>query len=110
MWVLIICLVLVILTVLVRASKKVPKRIIKNGSAERYQQLKEPDLINYYPYWKYVCNGTQITPCHLEYSGLVLRHDDPWWDAHFPPDGPNCRCRVTSADNDEYMGQTAPLD
>lgn len=89
---------------------KTPHQIMQEYSAMRYEQLKHPDLIKFYPYWKYVCNGTQIVPCHLQYSGLVLRYDDPWWDSHFPPNGPDCRCRVTSANNDEYTGQIAPLD
>jgi hypothetical protein len=89
---------------------KSPYQIRQEYSAHRLEQLKHPDLIKFHPYWKYVCNGTQLVPCHLQYSGLVLRHDDPWWDSHFPPNDPDCRCRVTSANNDEYTGQMAPID
>lgn len=77
---------------------------------ERLRQLKDPRLIQSRPYWKYISNATMIEPCHTEWDGLVLRHDDPWWDTHFPPNGPECRCRVTAVRADKYTGQQAPAD
>ncbi len=76
----------------------------------RLKQLKDPDLLKFRPYWKYISNATMIVPCHSEWDGLVLRHDDPWWDNHFPPNDPDCRCRVTAVKADEYTGQMAPTD
>jgi SPP1 gp7 family putative phage head morphogenesis protein len=77
---------------------------------QRLKQLRDPDLLKSRPYWKYVCNETMIVPCHQEWNGLVLRYDDPWWKNHFPPNGPECRCRVTAVLPEEYTGQIAPLD
>ena len=30
----------------------------------------------------------------------MLRHDDPWWDAHYPPNGWGCKCYVEALDDD----------
>ncbi|WP_411726828.1 hypothetical protein [Methyloglobulus sp.] len=46
-------------------------------SKERLKQLKDPDLIKTRPYWKYISNETMVEPCHKQWDGLVLRHDDP---------------------------------
>ena len=31
---------------------------------------------------------------HVEWAGLVLSADDPWWDTHFPPNGWGCKCFI----------------
>ena len=31
---------------------------------------------------------------HVAWAGLCLRVDDPWWNAHYPPNGWGCKCRV----------------
>jgi len=89
---------------------KTPHQIRLEYSAHRLVQLKDPDLLKSSPYWKYISNKTMITPCHQQWDGLVLRHDDPWWQNHFPPNDTECRCRVTAVRPEEYTGQTAPLD
>ena len=86
------------------------RKIMKDYSAKRYKQLKDKDLLKVRPYWQYHHDGTQASPCHLQWSGLVLRHDDPWWDTHFPPNGPDCKCWVIAVRADKYTGQVAPLD
>ncbi len=80
--------------------------IASTYAAGRYQQLKDPDLLKSRPYWKYVHNDTveHPRPLHVSWSGLVLRHDDPWWDTHYPPNGWGCRCRVVAVTADEYHG------
>jgi len=31
---------------------------------------------------------------HRAWDGKIIRTDDPWWDAHYPPNGWGCRCTV----------------
>jgi len=62
--------------------------------AGRFQQMKE--VANRRPYWRYRHNDAVTTPRpeHLAWDGKVLRHDDPWWGPHYPPNGWGCRCFV----------------
>lgn len=64
--------------------------------AGRYAQLTDPDLLDSRPFWRYKHNEAvqHPRPLHLSWDGLVLRHDDPWWRAHWPPNGWGCKCRV----------------
>jgi SPP1 gp7 family putative phage head morphogenesis protein len=63
--------------------------------AGRYAQMTEPDVLERHPYWQYQHNTvTNPREQHQAWNGLVLRHDDPWWDVHFPPNGWGCRCDV----------------
>lgn len=73
-------------------------------AAGRYQQLTDPGLLAIRPYWRYVhADGVaHPRPLHLAWNGLVLPHDDAFWDTHFPPNGWGCHCRVTSADAGDY--------
>lgn len=61
----------------------------------RYKQMKDPDVTALRPYWQYR-HGNSRNPRlqHLAWHGMVLRHDDPWWDTHYPPSGFGCKCRV----------------
>lgn len=34
--------------------------------------------------------------------------NDPWWDAHYPPCGWGCRCRITPVSAAEFEGKPAP--
>lgn len=79
-------------------------------AAGRYAQLTSPSMLKHRPYWKYIHNDTVQHPreLHLSWNGLVLRHDDPWWQTHFPPNGWGCRCRVTAVRADQYKGDKAP--
>lgn len=73
-------------------------------AAGRWQQLKHPDLLKLRPYWRYIhADGVMYPrPLHVSWHGMVLPHDHPFWDTHFPPNGWLCHCRVTSADLAEY--------
>jgi len=81
-------------------------------AAGRWKQLNDPDLLSIRPYWKYIhSEGVQNPrPLHVSWSGLVLRHDDPWWQSHFPPNGWRCHCRITAVAADDFKGQSAPDD
>lgn len=47
------------------------------------------------PYWQYIAilDG-KTRPSHRAMNGKVLRYDDPFWGAFYPPNGWGCRCRV----------------
>ena len=81
-------------------------------AAGRWAQLNDPDLIKLRPYWKYIHNDSvqHPRPLHVRWSGLVLKHDDPWWKTHFPPNGWGCRCRVTAVSARQFDGDTPPDD
>lgn len=63
-------------------------------AAGRYQQGK--DQANNRPYWRYRHSPAVEDPrqLHLSWDGMVLRHDDPWWDSRYPPNGWGCQCFV----------------
>lgn len=63
--------------------------------AGRYKQMQED--VEFAPYWQYtaVMDG-RTRQSHREAHGLVFRHDDPFWDSHYPPCDFNCRCSVRS--------------
>lgn len=84
--------------------------IASSYAAGRWQQLNDPRLLASRPYWKYIHNDHVTTPrpVHVSWSGLVLKHDDPWWRTHFPPNGWGCRCRVTAVRKKDYKGESAP--
>ncbi len=47
------------------------------------------------PYWMYTgINDSHTRRSHLALHGLVLRWDDPFWQAFYPPNGWRCRCSV----------------
>ena len=81
-------------------------------AAGRWAQLNDPDLIKLRPYWKYIHNDNvqHPRPLHVSWSGMVLKHDDPWWKTHFPPNGWGCRCRVTAVSARQFDGDTPPDD
>ena len=47
---------------------------------------------------------------HLAWDGLSLRADDPFWDAHYPPNGWNCGCRVMASSDEDLArrGKSGP--
>lgn len=65
-----------------------------NYQAGRFQQMKE--VTDRRPYWRYRHNDAVVLPRpeHLAWDGKILRHDDPWWSTHYPPNGFGCRCFV----------------
>lgn len=81
-------------------------------AAGRYHQLTDPRLLARRPYWRYIHNDSVAhpRPLHKQWGdmGLTLRHDDPFWRTHFPPNGWGCRCRVKAVRAPEGDDATAP--
>lgn len=47
------------------------------------------------PYLMYKHGGSaDPRPLHLEWDGIVLHIDNPWWDQHMPQNGWGCSCKV----------------
>lgn len=59
----------------------------------RWEQIEQTK--GTHPFLRYVGSVAQRKrPEHVQWAGLVLRVDDPWWDAHYPPNGWGCLCSV----------------
>jgi len=62
-------------------------------AAGRHRRQKESTATH--PYWKYIAIRDGSTrEAHRQLHGKILKHDDPAWEAIYPPNGFNCRCRV----------------
>ena len=49
---------------------------------------------------------------HLNWDGLVLDKNDPWWDSHFPPNGWGCKCytrAVTERQKQKFEAEGLPV-
>jgi hypothetical protein len=79
--------------------------------AGRYQQMTDPDVLAYRPNWRYR-HGDSRRPRreHLAWNGMVLRHDDPFWSTHYPPNGWGCKCSVEPLSDRDLgrMGKSGP--
>lgn len=66
--------------------------------AGRLKQMREPGVLKLRPYWQYVHGDLRKPrnprPEHERWNGLVLLHDDPFWQTHYPPNGWFCSCGV----------------
>lgn len=69
-------------------------------AAGRRKQLLDPDLLARRPFWRYVHNDSVVSPRphHKRWGDmrLTLRHDHPFWETHFPPNGWGCKCRIVA--------------
>ncbi len=53
--------------------------------------------IKYRPYWRYIgINDQSIRDSHRALHYKIYRADDPIWDIIYPPNGFNCRCKVSA--------------
>ena len=79
-------------------------------AAGRWQQLQAVRRSR--PYWRYRHSPASVTPRerHVEWDGLVLRADDPWWRTHYPPNGWGCNCYVEALSEREVkrLGKDEP--
>ncbi|MXW30301.1 MAG: DUF935 family protein, partial [Chloroflexi bacterium] len=79
-------------------------------AAGRWQQLQAVRRSR--PYWRYRHSPASVTPRHqhVEWDGLVLRADDPWWRTHYPPNGWGCNCYVEALSEREVrrLGKDGP--
>jgi SPP1 gp7 family putative phage head morphogenesis protein len=83
---------------------------IEYGSPRRLQVIFDTNVRNAYmagkynaftrntlthPYWMYTAIlDNRTRPAHRSLHGRVFRHDDPIWQAIWPPNGFRCRCTV----------------
>jgi len=66
-------------------------------SAGRYRQMSLPAVKSVRPYFRYLPSSSADKRAeHIAWYNLVLPQDDPFWDAHMPPNGWGCKCGVTS--------------
>jgi len=75
--------------------------LFSSYSAGRFKQMK--DVAELRPYWRYRHSPASLVPRkeHLAWDGVILRHDDEWWQTHSPPCGFGCKCYVeTLAERD----------
>lgn len=82
--------------------------------AGRLKQMRDPDVVKLRPFWEYRHGETRVPksprPSHLAWHGRILRHDHPWWEKHFPPNGWLCSCgvRTLSLDDLKRRGRDGP--
>lgn len=63
--------------------------------AGRYVQMRRASKAR--PYWQYVAVQDRRTrPAHAVLDGKVYPADHEFWNAHYPPNGFQCRCTVRS--------------
>ena len=56
-----------------------------------------------FPYWQYISMGDdRVRATHRALHQIVLPHDDPFWDEHFPPWEPMCRCQIIGLSQRSY--------
>ena len=79
-------------------------------AAGRYRQMKA--AVDRRPYWRYRHSDVSERPRreHVAWDGIVLRHDDPWWDTHYTPNGWGCNCYIEAlGEGDlERLGKSGP--
>jgi len=74
--------------------------------AGRYQQMTQPFVQRYRPFWQYdAVNDDRTRPTHLAQDKKVYRFDAAFWQIWYPPCGFNCRCTVHTLAEEEVAAQ-----
>jgi len=71
------------------------KTIYNTNIRSAYQQgrWERAQASDAHPYLMYrVGNSKNHRKEHLEWDGLILSKDDPWWNSHYPPNNYGCKC------------------
>jgi SPP1 gp7 family putative phage head morphogenesis protein len=76
-------------------------------SAGAWKQMQEAKELQ--PYLRYVDPDPNPRPEHLDWSGTILRADDPWWETHWPPNGWNCKCYADSLSDKDLEAENLQL-
>lgn len=64
-------------------------------NAGRYKEMM--DVKSMRPYWQYsAVNDSRTRPAHRAVNKKIYRHDHPFWDTWYPPNGFRCRCTVVT--------------
>ena len=72
--------------------------------AGRHAQMKR--VAKSRPYWKLVAvKDSRTRKAHLAVDGLVFRHDHPFWQTWYPPNGFMCRCMVVTLSERQVKAQ-----
>ena len=78
-------------------------------AAGRYAQMTDPDIVKVFGHWRYRHAYYRVPERpreeHLNWDGLVLAYDDPWWDTHYPPNGWLCSCGVEGMSKREMKAE-----
>lgn len=64
-------------------------------AAGRLVQLKSGSFTHWI--YRHSDSVARPRPLHVSWNGLTLPVDDPWWEAHYPPNGWGCQCYVIGA-------------
>lgn len=79
--------------------------------AGRWEQMTQPDVLRYRPYWQYRHNyARHPRRQHLAWNGKVWMASDPIWKIIYPPNGWGCNCDVVALNARQFAatGKTEP--
>lgn len=71
-------------------------------AAGNHRQMTDQAVLAVRPYWRYLpSSSANRRQDHRRWYNLVLRHDDPFWRTHRPPNDWGCKCGVASLSKGE---------
>lgn len=79
--------------------------------AGRWEQMTDPDVLRYRPYWRYRHNyARHPRKQHLAWNGKVWMADNPVWRVIYPPNGWGCNCDVEALSEGQFqaLGKSSP--